>query len=59
MVNLPISPFDNPLVKTLEGVQDAKMWRVFGFIAAALLAAVVVYNLFFKEEKPKDKPLSA
>jgi hypothetical protein len=30
MTHLPINPFDNPLIATIEGVQDAKTWRNIG-----------------------------
>ena len=59
MTNLPISPFDNPLVRTIEGVQETKMWRTIAVLAMLALAAVLAYHFFFKKEPPKDKPLAA
>ena len=59
MTNSPISPFDNPLVRTIEGVQETKMWRTVAVFAMLALAAVLAYHFFFKKEPPKDKPLAA
>ena len=58
MTNLPISPFDNPLVRTIQGVRETKIARVILGIVALALAAILAYHLFFKKEPPKDKPLS-
>jgi uncharacterized membrane protein YuzA (DUF378 family) len=59
MTNLPISPFDNPLVRTIEGVRETKIARIVLGIVALALAAILAYHFFFKKEKPKDKPLGA
>ena len=59
MTNLPISPFDNPLVRTIEGVQETKMYRIIAGVVALALAAILAYHFFFKKEPPKDKPLAA
>ena len=59
MTNLPISPFDNPLVRTIQGVRETKIARIILGIVALALAAILAYHLFFKKEKPKDKPLGA
>jgi hypothetical protein len=54
MTHLPINPFDNPLIATIEGVQDAKTWRNIGLVFLAVIAVVWVYNTCFKKEESKD-----
>ncbi len=59
MTNLPISPFDNPLVRTIEGVRETKIYRIIAGIALLVCAALLAYHFFFKKEPPKDKPTAA
>jgi hypothetical protein len=59
MTNLPISPFDNPLVRTIEGVRETKIYRIMAGFALLVFAAVLAYHFFFKKEPPKDKPAAA
>lgn len=59
MTHLPISPFDNPLVRTIEGVRETKIARIILGLVALALAAILAYHFFFKKETPKDKPLGA
>jgi hypothetical protein len=59
MTNLPISPLDNPLMRTIEGVRETKIYRIMAGIALLVCAALLAYHFFFKKETPKDKPLGA